>query len=162
MFPALVLALMSAVACTSSSGTTSTGRVEPAFIAAANQACEPFLDQSAQVIFPYPSFAATDPLVTQLPAAGQYYDSLPINHQELALMRAVGTPHRGAQTWKDFLDLIGREQSLVAQQIASAKASDKGGFVSTVNQIADLTKQIDEAATAVGFASDDSCTQLFG
>jgi hypothetical protein len=157
---ALTLGLV--VGCSSGSSGSPTGTVEPGFINAANAACEPFLDQSAQSTFPYPSFAATDPLVTQLPSAGQYYDSLPINHQELQLMQAVGKPKQGKTTWSNFLTLIGREQALVTQQITYAKASDKGGFVSTVNDIAALAKQIDGAAVAVGFKADDSCTQLFG
>ncbi len=139
-----------------------TGPVEAAFIAAANNACEPFLDQGANKPFPYPSFDATNPLVTQLPAAGKYYDGLPINHQELNLVTAMGKPKRGRDTWNTFVSLVGQEQDVVSKQIKAAEASDKAGFVATVSQVAALAKQIDTAAAAVGFAKDASCTQLFG
>jgi hypothetical protein len=137
------------------------GPADAAFLKKAETACNGTLVQTAQQPFPYPSFNANDPVVTQLPQVGKYFDSLTFNHDELAFVKSFGKPKKGQHTWASFVDLVGQQQDLVAKQITEAKASNKPGFVATVTAISQLQTELNAAATAVGFAKDSSCISLF-
>jgi hypothetical protein len=152
---ALVLA-----GCSSHPG-PATGPVEASFLTKANTACDGTLSQTAQAPFPYPSFNASDPLVSQLPQVAKYFDSLTFNHDELAFVKSFGKPHQGRNTWASYVDLVGQQQALVAKQITEAKASNKAGFVATVTAISQLQTKLNASAAAVGFAKDSSCISLF-
>jgi hypothetical protein len=156
---AVAIALLLA-GCSGHTG-PSTGPADAKFLTKADTVCEATLTSTASKPFPYPSFDATNPLVTELPAVGAYFDSLTFNHDELAFLKSLGEPSRGRQTWKGYVDLIGQQQALVAEQISQAKAAQKAEFVATVANISQLQTKIDAAATAVGFGKESYCRQLF-
>lgn len=142
--------------------TATTVPVETAFVTKATSACAAALKLLAQRAFPYPNFNPNDPVVSQLPAVGQFYDAQKFNHDELAFAQGLGKPTSGQGTWQAFVTLVGQEQTAVANQISTAKASNKTAFVASVKQLAAIESKIDSIAAAAGFAQGSDCILLFG
>ena len=142
--------------------TATNAPVDTAFLTNATNACTSALKLLSQRPFPYSTFNPKDPVVSQLPAVGQFYDAQKFNHDELAFAQGLGEPTTGQGTWKAFVNLVGQEQTAVESQINAAKAADKTAFTASVNKLATIESEIDSIAAAAGFAQGSDCILLFG
>jgi hypothetical protein len=143
--------------------TTSTrAPVDNAFLTKADAACLAQLKVISQRKFPYADFNPNDPVVSELPGVGEFYDSSSFSHNELSFVQGLGEPPTGRGTWNAFVSLVGQEQAATATQISAAKASNKNAFVSSVNQLATIESNVDSITAAAGFSTDSDCVTLFG
>ena len=99
---------------------------------------------------------------SDLPAAGKYLDTLPVNHDVTKTMSALGTPTQGAGSWAALLQAFQAFEAAQAAAIAAAKAADPAAWTASVTAAESTRDTVMNDLSDAGFhGSKDACRLVF-
>jgi hypothetical protein len=98
----------------------------------------------------------------QLPAAADFLDAQPVNHEGQAKLGALGVPASGAAAWSVLIADVGAFQTAAGQAVAAARSADASGWPRAFDAYEAAKETVHHDVLVAGLKGNGSCALLFG
>ena len=141
--------------------TSSASAIDAAFLAKADDACEPYATYTRTNFLELEHFNRYAPDPEVLPQVADHLEKNPAYRDLVSDLEALGDPETGAAAWATVLDDFRATAQTVTDEIAAARGADAEGFSSRVAQLEQETSKLLTDFQPAGL-SGSSCSQAEG